>query len=78
MRTAFDGVPGIQDHDLVGLAESFGIAGMRVGSADEVSPTLQRALELDMPSVVEIPIDYRENEKFSMNLADLVKVGEGV
>jgi hypothetical protein len=27
---------------------------------------------------VEIPIDYRENRKFSMNLADLVKVGEGV
>ena len=51
---------------------------MRVGSAEEVSPTLRRALELDMPSVVEIPIDYRENAKFSMNLADLVKVGEGV
>jgi acetolactate synthase-1/2/3 large subunit len=64
--------------DLVRLAEAFGIAGMRVGSADEVAPTLKRALELDIPSVVEIPIDYRENAKFSMNLADLVKVGEGV
>jgi acetolactate synthase-1/2/3 large subunit len=64
--------------DLVSLAESFGIAGMRVSSADEVTPTLQRALELDIPSVVEIPIDYRENAKFSMNLVDLVKVGEGV
>jgi acetolactate synthase-1/2/3 large subunit len=64
--------------DLVRLAESFGIAGMRVSAADEVAPTIQRALELDVPSVVEIPIDYRENRKFSMNLADLVKVGEGV
>ncbi len=64
--------------DLVMLAESFGIAGMRVSSADELMPTLRRALELDIPSVVEIPIDYRENRKFSMNLADLVKVGEGV
>jgi acetolactate synthase-1/2/3 large subunit len=64
--------------DLVMLAESFGIAGMRVTSADELMPTLRRALELDVPSVVEIPIDYRENRKFSMNLADLVKVGEGV
>jgi acetolactate synthase-1/2/3 large subunit len=64
--------------DLVMLAESFGIAGMRVTSADELMPTLRRALELDIPSVVEIPIDYRENRKFSMNLADLVKVGEGV
>jgi acetolactate synthase-1/2/3 large subunit len=64
--------------DLVALAESFGIAGMRVGSADELTPTLRRALDLDIPSVVEIPIDYRENEKFSMNLVDLVKVKEGV
>ncbi|MGN6379954.1 MAG: acetolactate synthase large subunit [Gaiellales bacterium] len=57
--------------DLVALAESFGIAGMRVGSADEVAPTLQRALELDVPSVVEIPIDYRENATFSRNLREL-------
>ncbi|MDX6535509.1 MAG: acetolactate synthase large subunit [Gaiellales bacterium] len=64
--------------DLVGLAEAFGVAGMRVGAADEVAPTLRRALEHDGPSVVEIPIDYRENSKLSMNLADLVKVGEGV
>jgi acetolactate synthase-1/2/3 large subunit len=57
--------------DLVALAESFGVAGMRVGAADELTPTLQRALELDIPSVVEIPIDYRENVKFSMNLFDM-------
>ena len=57
--------------DLVALAESFGIAGMRVGAADELTPTLRRALELDVPSVVEIPIDYRENVKFSMNLFDM-------
>jgi acetolactate synthase I/II/III large subunit len=57
--------------DLVGLAESFGIAGMRVGAADEVGPAIQRALELDVPSVIEIPIDYRENATFSRNLADL-------
>jgi acetolactate synthase-1/2/3 large subunit len=57
--------------NLVALAESFGIAGMRVGAADELIPTLQRALDLDVPSVVEIPIDYRENVKFSMNLFDM-------
>jgi acetolactate synthase-1/2/3 large subunit len=57
--------------DLVGLAESFGIAGMRVGAADEVTPVIQRALELDVPSVIEIPIDYRENATFSRNLSEL-------
>jgi acetolactate synthase-1/2/3 large subunit len=64
--------------DLVKLAESFGIPGMRVGSAAELTPTLKRALDLDQPCIVEIPIDYRENAKFSVNLADLTKVGEGV
>jgi acetolactate synthase-1/2/3 large subunit len=57
--------------DLVRMAESFGIAGMRVGAADELVPTLRRALELDVPSVVEIPIDYRENTAFSRNLVEL-------
>ena len=57
--------------DLVGLAESFGVAGLRVSSADEVAPTMRRALELDVPSVVEIPIDYRENTAFARSLADL-------
>jgi acetolactate synthase-1/2/3 large subunit len=57
--------------DLVALAESFGIAGLRVGSAADLVPTLERALALDVSSVVEIPIDYRENTKFSERLADL-------
>jgi acetolactate synthase I/II/III large subunit len=61
--------------DLVMLAESFGLAGLRVGSADELIPTLRKALELDISSVVEIPIDYRENSTFTQSLADLSKVG---
>ena len=59
--------------DLVHLAESFGIAGMRVSSADELVPTLRKALDLDVPSVVEIPIDYRENTTFSRNLVELTQ-----
>jgi acetolactate synthase I/II/III large subunit len=64
--------------DFVKLAEAMGIPGMRVGSASELKPTLQRALDLEEPCIVEIPIDYRENAKFSMNLADLTKAAEGV
>jgi acetolactate synthase I/II/III large subunit len=59
--------------DLVGLAESFGAAGLRVEAADQVAPTLRRALELDRPSVVEIPIDYRENATFGRSLAELAQ-----
>jgi acetolactate synthase-1/2/3 large subunit len=67
-----------ENPDWVALAESFGLAGMRVESADQVTPVLRRALELDVSSVVEIPIDYRENARFSQRLADLGKVEEGV
>ena len=67
-----------ENPDLVGLAESFGLAGMRVESTDDLVPTLQKALALDVSSVVEIPIDYRENVRFSERLADLRRVEEGV
>ncbi len=64
--------------DLVALAEAFGIAGLRVESADDLVPTLRRAFELDTSCVVEIPIDYRENVRFSERIGDLRKVEEGV
>jgi acetolactate synthase-1/2/3 large subunit len=64
--------------DLVALAESFGIAGLRVESADDLVPTLRRAFDLDTSCVVEIPIDYRENVRFSERIGDLRKVEEGV
>ncbi len=47
--------------DFVALAQSFGAAGFRVNDADEFRPTLERALALKSPAVIEIPIDYREN-----------------
>jgi len=64
--------------DLVALAESFGLPGLRVESADELEPTLRRAFELDTSCVVEIPIDYRENARFSERIGDIRRVEEGV
>ena len=64
--------------DLVALAESFGLPGLRVESADELVPTLRRAFELDTSCVVEIPIDYRENARFSERIGDIRMVEEGV
>ena len=43
--------------DLVKYAESFGLPGFRVESADDFLPKLQEALECDAPSLVEVPID---------------------
>jgi acetolactate synthase-1/2/3 large subunit len=57
--------------DLVAFAQSFGIAGFRVGSAAELGPVLAKALEVDGPSVVDIPIDYRENLRLTERLGAL-------
>src|SRR5204863_6604982 len=57
--------------DFVAYAESFGIAGFRPSSAADLYPTLIRALEHDGPSLVEVPIDYRENLRLTERLGAL-------
>jgi acetolactate synthase-1/2/3 large subunit len=57
--------------DLVDYARSFGIPGFRAESAPDLYPTLMRALEVDGPSVVDVPIDYRENVKLTERLGGL-------
>ena len=57
--------------DFVAFAESFGIAGFRVDSAADHYPTLMRALEVPGPSLVEVPIDYRENLRLTERLGAL-------
>ncbi|HEX9495004.1 MAG TPA: thiamine pyrophosphate-dependent enzyme, partial [Candidatus Limnocylindria bacterium] len=49
--------------DLVQLARSFGIPAESVASADELLPALKRALAMDGPALVALPIDPRENAK---------------
>ncbi len=57
--------------DFVRYAESFGIAGFRPESSADLYPTLMRALAVDGPSVVEVPIDYRENLRLTERLGAL-------
>jgi acetolactate synthase-1/2/3 large subunit len=57
--------------DFVDYARSFGIAGYRPGSTADLYPTLMRALETDGPSLVEVPIDYRENLRLTEHLGAL-------
>jgi acetolactate synthase I/II/III large subunit len=44
--------------DFVKLAEAFGMPAWRCTAADEFAPLLRRALELDQPSLIVVPIDY--------------------
>jgi acetolactate synthase-1/2/3 large subunit len=57
--------------DFVDYARSFGIAGFRPSSAADLLPALRRALDVDGPSLVEVPIDYRENLRLTENLGAL-------
>ena len=57
--------------DFVDYARSFGIAGFRPTSAGDLLPTLRRALDVDGPSLVEVPIDYRENLRLTERLGAL-------
>ena len=47
--------------DFVKLAESMGLKGYRITDSSELLPTLQAALAQDLPTIVDCPIDYREN-----------------
>jgi acetolactate synthase-1/2/3 large subunit len=57
--------------DFVAFAESFGIAGFRPSSAEDLAGTLRRALDVDGPALVEVPIDYRENLRLTERLGAL-------
>jgi acetolactate synthase-1/2/3 large subunit len=57
--------------DFVAYAESFGIPGFRPASADDLYPTLKKALELEGPAVIDVPIDYAENVRLTQRLGAL-------
>jgi acetolactate synthase I/II/III large subunit len=44
--------------DFVRLADAFGMPAWRIEGVDEFGPTLRKALELDVPSLIVLPIDY--------------------
>ncbi len=57
--------------DFVKFAESMGLKGYRVESAADLIPTLQKALADDVPAVIDCPVDYKENLRFSQKSGDL-------
>jgi acetolactate synthase-1/2/3 large subunit len=57
--------------DFVKFAESMGLKGYRVTSAADLIPTLKTALEQDVPTVIDCPVDYEENLRFTQKAGDL-------
>lgn len=57
--------------DWEGLAASFGWHGETVSAAADLAPALGRALDHQGPSLLVVPIDYRENMMLTRRLGDL-------
>jgi acetolactate synthase-1/2/3 large subunit len=49
--------------DVVRLAEAFGAKGLWIEKPDEIGSTLRKALAMEGPVVVGIPVDYRDNHR---------------
>jgi len=69
-RRKFGRVAGtrFENPDLVGLARSFGVDGVRVDRAGDFRPIVDKALDSRGPVVIDIPIDYAENNKLGVDL----------
>jgi acetolactate synthase I/II/III large subunit len=57
--------------DFVKFAESMGLKGYRIESCADLIPTLKEALAQDVPAVIDCPVDYRENLRFTQRAGDL-------
>lgn len=57
--------------DFVKFAESMGLKGYRVTSATDLIPVLKEALAQDVPAVIDCPVDYRENVRFTQKSGEL-------
>jgi len=59
--------------DFVRFAESFGAKGYRIQRAEELLPTLQRALAEDVLSIIACPVDSSENIRLTDKLGKLTE-----
>ncbi len=58
--------------DFVKYAESFGCKGYRVGRTEDLPAILEEALANDTVSIIDCPVDYRENIKLTEQMGNLV------
>lgn len=57
--------------DFVKFAESMGLKGYRVEAAADLVPILQQALQDEVPAIIDCPVDYRENLRFTQKAGEL-------
>ncbi len=57
--------------DFVQYAQSFGAEGIRIEKTEQLMPALQAALDRDTVTIIDCPVDYRENLKLTETLGQL-------
>jgi acetolactate synthase-1/2/3 large subunit len=54
--------------DVVRFAEAFGARGLKIERPEEISSTLKKALAMQGPVIVGVPVDYRDNHRLMEDL----------
>ncbi|RKZ91364.1 MAG: acetolactate synthase large subunit [Gammaproteobacteria bacterium] len=57
--------------DFVQYAQSFGAHGVKIEQTEQLMPALQQALQRDTVTIIDCPVDYRENLKLTETLGQL-------
>ena len=57
--------------DWVKLAEAFDCRGIRCSRAEDLGGALEEAFASDVPTILALPIDYRENMKLTQRLGEI-------
>ncbi|NOQ81254.1 MAG: acetolactate synthase large subunit [Methylophaga sp.] len=57
--------------DFVQYAQSFGAVGIKIETTEQLMPALNEALARDTVTIIDCPVDYRENLKLTESLGQL-------
>ncbi|WP_088008089.1 acetolactate synthase large subunit [Indiicoccus explosivorum] len=58
--------------DFIKLAQAYGFEGMEVTDSSELRETLERAVSLNRPVLIDCPVDYSENVKLTQKLGEIL------
>lgn len=57
--------------DFVQLASSYGFEAFQIKEAEELRSTLEKAIAMNKPVLIDCPVDYRENMKLTKKLGNI-------
>ena len=63
--------------DFVQYAKSFGAEGVRIESAQQLLPALEKALNTNNVTIIDCPVDYSQNDRLTALLGNILSEVEG-